>query len=746
MMQHVATSKSEIAAFATGKESNVMAKSESNAQFGMFLQDQKLTDPVVVNYKASQQTNDKVKNATASLANEDKAIQSKTAESAAENANSEPTSTAPQDIVSDEAKGESTGESAGESSGDDGNISGEIVSKKSEDESSSALSPNQIDEKSTDDSSKVVADEWVLLIDSLKRLASNDESLNTSSKELEIENTDSELSSPAEDGSFDAKEENSDAENIQILQDGSALAKVEDQTNQNNPDLISNKQGEKTTSTEVVQGAEQRISKLVDDALTQLLDTKKPEELVRADITQKTAELLLEQPNVLKELMTQLQAASQKTAVDEQQTSETMAKIDISKGVIQTNQQLESLVQVDLTLTENKKLLSALVVETETEIDSAKLTTKLAKTDLTDAPESNLQNKQVEAGVNKVVSSELLEQEVQIIDETASNQIKVNSTENQVSQNSIQNLLNLTESKLNKVLESIAQRVMENKTPNGTVTPEQLAEQIVTPKSAQAIVSIEPATKDFIAALKTGVEEYKNQLSQGREPGIDLKALVAEAYAKSADPATVAKVPVNLEQIVSSVSQVLDMAQLMNRTIDERHEQVYSATLRDVAQVQGEQSKSLQFNQLETKFEKAVNITKPEGHQQLAEKVRWMVNAKNLVAEIRLDPAELGSVHVKVAVSGESATVNFVVQSQLAKDAMDNATPKLRDMLAEKGIELGQSSVEQESQGQGSQEEGELSQHGSHNQDLKPEVEVRDQVLAQQTIVNGALGGIDYFV
>lgn len=742
MMQHVATSKSEIAAFATGKESNVMASSESNAQFGMFLQDQKLTDPVVVNYKTSQQTNDKVKNASASLANEDKAIQSKTAGSVAENTNSEPTSTASQDNISAESKGESTGES----SGDDENISGENVSKKSEDESSSALSSNQSDEKSTDDSSKVVADEWVLLIDSLKRLASKDDSSSASSKELETENTDWKLSEPAEDGSFDAKDENSDADNIQILLDGSALANGEDQTKQNNPDLISNKQGEQTTSTEVVQGAEQRIAKFVDDALTQLLDTKKPEELVRADITQKTAELLLEQPNVLKALMAQLQGSSQKSAADEQQTSETIAKMDISKGAIQTNQQLETVAQVDLTLTENKKLLRALVVETETEIDSVKLTTKLAKTDFTDVPENNLPNKQVEAGVNQVVSSELLEQEVQIIDEAASNQIKVNSTENQVSQNSIQNLLNLTESKLNKVLESIAQRVMENKTPSGTITSEQLAEQIVTPKSAQAIVSIEPAIKDFIAALKTGVEEYKNQLSQGREPGIDLKALVAEAFAKSADPATVAKAPVNLEQIVSSVSHVLDMAQLMSRTIDERHEQLYSATLRDVAQVQGEQSKSLQFNQLETKFEKAVNITKPEGHQQLAEKVRWMVNTKNLVADIRLDPAELGSVHVKVAVSGESATVNFVVQSQLAKEAVDNATPKLREMLAEKGIELGQSSVEQESKGQGSQEEGEFSEHGSHNQGLKPEVEERDQVLAQQSIVNGAVGGIDYFV
>jgi flagellar hook-length control protein FliK len=196
--------------------------------------------------------------------------------------------------------------------------------------------------------------------------------------------------------------------------------------------------------------------------------------------------------------------------------------------------------------------------------------------------------------------------------------------------------------------------------------------------------------------------------------------------------------------MVKSVSQVLDFAQTMSRAIEQHHDQVYSATIRDAAQIQGEQSKQIQLNQFESKFEKAINIAKPEGHLQLAEKVKWMVNTKNLVAEIRLDPAELGSVHVKVAVSGESATVNFVVQSQQARDAVDTATPRLKEMLAEKGIELGQSSVRQESDDQQSQ--GDATKQGRPGNDESEDIDVSEQVLAQHNIVNGALGGIDYFV
>jgi flagellar hook-length control protein FliK len=310
----------------------------------------------------------------------------------------------------------------------------------------------------------------------------------------------------------------------------------------------------------------------------------------------------------------------------------------------------------------------------------------------------------------------------------------------------IKQIINWTDNKVDKVLENIALRVFDSKTTVEPISPEQTAQLIVIPKVAEIISSVETSSKEFISALKSGLEEFKNQLSQGREPGLDLKALVSDALAKTSDKDAIAKPPINLEQMVKNVSQVLDFAQTINRAIDHHQDQTYNVTLKDVAQIQGEQSKQIQLNQLDAKFEKAINITKSEGHQQLAEKVRWMVNTKNLVAEIRLDPAELGSVNVKVALSGESVTVNFVVQSQQARDAVDNATPKLREMLAEKGIELGQSSVNQENNGQQGQGDDELSNQAGRGQDNFENVDVPEQVFAQQNIVNGALGGIDYFV
>ena len=255
-------------------------------------------------------------------------------------------------------------------------------------------------------------------------------------------------------------------------------------------------------------------------------------------------------------------------------------------------------------------------------------------------------------------------------------------------------------------------------------------------------------TADFVAALKTGLAEVKAQLEKGREPGVDLKALVNDAIKASPELASnmLSNKQEQVELATRSVSQLLDVAQLMSTALEQAsHQQTANAAYRELGINMVEHNKANQLQQ--GQFDKALNLAKPEAHQQLAEKVRFLVNTNQLVADIRLDPAELGSMHVKVSVSGESANVSFVVQSIHAKEAIDNAAPRLKEMLAEKGIELGQSSVEQESQEQDQQMAGGGSGNapGHSSEQGSADGEVPSGIL-QQPIVNGSLGGIDYFV
>ncbi|WP_233998445.1 flagellar hook-length control protein FliK [Pseudoalteromonas sp. T1lg48] len=101
----------------------------------------------------------------------------------------------------------------------------------------------------------------------------------------------------------------------------------------------------------------------------------------------------------------------------------------------------------------------------------------------------------------------------------------------------------------------------------------------------------------------------------------------------------------------------------------------------------------------------ALNITKSDAALQLHQRVNMLLNLSNQEAEIRLDPPELGSMQVRVRSEGEQAHINFVVQNQQAKEALEQSMPRLRELLAQQGLAMGEAQVEQHNQGQGHEQE-----------------------------------------
>ena len=253
------------------------------------------------------------------------------------------------------------------------------------------------------------------------------------------------------------------------------------------------------------------------------------------------------------------------------------------------------------------------------------------------------------------------------------------------------------------------------------------------------------AVKNNIIA---GINEFQQQIQQGREPGIDLSAIVAEAAKEAMVSAEVAS---SLNS--RTESQASQFLQLVNNTQNSVNQVLQGqltqadTIINESNQLKAEASKSQQ--QFEG-FDKAVNIHKPEGQQQLNEKIRWMVNARNTMAEIRLDPPEMGSMQVRVNVSGEAASVSFIVQSQQAKDALADAMPKLRDMLAEQGIELGDAQVRKDNSS-GSESEGRFagesgqSKRGGGSGDHDGMDDMENGRIVEQSVSRQTVGGIDYY-
>ncbi|MCL1050696.1 flagellar hook-length control protein FliK [Shewanella abyssi] len=112
-------------------------------------------------------------------------------------------------------------------------------------------------------------------------------------------------------------------------------------------------------------------------------------------------------------------------------------------------------------------------------------------------------------------------------------------------------------------------------------------------------------------------------------------------------------------------------------------------------------------------------------------------------AEIRLDPAELGSMVVRIQVQGDSTQVQFQVSQHQTRDLVEQAMPRLREMLAEQGLQLTDGQV---SQGNGGNEQ---SFNGDGDGQGQSHAEM-DEIPAEELVVGANLAtsrasGIDYY-
>lgn len=79
--------------------------------------------------------------------------------------------------------------------------------------------------------------------------------------------------------------------------------------------------------------------------------------------------------------------------------------------------------------------------------------------------------------------------------------------------------------------------------------------------------------------------------------------------------------------------------------------------------------------------------------QALGQKMVWMVAGAEQSASLTLNPPDLGPLQVVLNVSNSQATANFIAAQPEVRQALEAAMPKLREMLGDAGIQLGQANV-----------------------------------------------------
>lgn len=161
-----------------------------------------------------------------------------------------------------------------------------------------------------------------------------------------------------------------------------------------------------------------------------------------------------------------------------------------------------------------------------------------------------------------------------------------------------------------------------------------------------------------------------------------------------------------------------------------------------------------EFTQPMTPAQSPLLLTREQAGEQVHERINMMM-AKNLKhVDIRLDPPELGKIQIKLNIAQDQASVQFTVNNPQTRDMVEQAMPRLREMLQQQGLQLAQSSVHQETPQQFS---GQQNNHAANSQSgqqsssmvaategqLQPEAE--QPQLHSQLLVTDNKDHVDYY-
>ena len=130
-----------------------------------------------------------------------------------------------------------------------------------------------------------------------------------------------------------------------------------------------------------------------------------------------------------------------------------------------------------------------------------------------------------------------------------------------------------------------------------------------------------------------------------------------------------------------------------------------------------------------------LNLRQNAWQTNLSSRLQMMIGQNVQSAEIRLDPPELGTLDIKIKITNDVASVNITSAHAQVRDALETALPKLREMFAETGVELGDVNVRQESFAQ-QQNSNEEKKEGMYNPELD---NVEEIVTVNKQISNDGL-------
>jgi len=112
-------------------------------------------------------------------------------------------------------------------------------------------------------------------------------------------------------------------------------------------------------------------------------------------------------------------------------------------------------------------------------------------------------------------------------------------------------------------------------------------------------------------------------------------------------------------------------------------------------------------------------VGSPHWDTGLSDKVVWMLGTQTKMAELHLNPPNLGPLEVRISMADGQANLSFMTQHNAVGEAIESAKSRLREMMGESGVNMGSVSVNVGSFAQQQQQQQTQQQSSSQSPDGK---------------------------
>ncbi len=129
----------------------------------------------------------------------------------------------------------------------------------------------------------------------------------------------------------------------------------------------------------------------------------------------------------------------------------------------------------------------------------------------------------------------------------------------------------------------------------------------------------------------------------------------------------------------------------------------------------------------------------------LGNRLVWMATHNHQVAELRIDPPQLGPVELRLSIANDQASLSITSPHAAVRDAIQANLPRLQDMLQGLGINLGSVSVGAEAFGQGRFDHPAPAQHPGESGRAPAAYSVPAPAVTAGIVALPAIGVIDVY-